>query len=180
MEKVLLLLFVCFFSCDNNAGREIRTSDVTLTERVHVDGQSVEVLQDTERADVSDEYIMEGKNIVFFLATQEEFDSFIANKSDDSVREINDLLADAYSPIYFLTRTLKNKGIRIEESRIRFFKIKTSEGYILFDKTANNKMFGVIMSDGKKAPLIIEGEILNEEDYQNLIYEYFNIKLQED
>ncbi len=164
MARIVFAMCVLFISCNNvhvGDNKEIKASSEVINREVK-DVENHESNIVTE----NDTCILEGKVIVFFMITQEEFD--IVMEHTDHGIEINDSLADFDTYAKKTTTEFANTGIKVDNVRNKIFKIKTSEGYTFFDRTVNNKMFGVIVSDGKKAPLIVEGKILNEKDFTML------------
>lgn len=177
MRVTILLLSFCLFCCNGNPDNK---------QQKFIEGSSrepeklSEIKKETtvsqhEVYDTSNVYRMNDKQIVFFSITQEEFDSAMA-KSTQPI-ELNDSIADFHSYVYVTRGKLAKTTIKIGTTQRRFFKIKTLKGEVIFDRKRNNKHFGIIFSDCKKEPIIKEGIILKEQDYRNMVSEYFNIEL---
>jgi hypothetical protein len=127
---------------------------------------------------ISDVCQLTGKSIVFFMITQEEFDSAMAKTKDDyEGHDLNENIADFDSYVHVITNKLVKTDIKAIRVRNRYFSIPTSKGNELFDRKKNNKLYGVILSDGIKAPLIKEGIIFTEDDYKKMIKEYFGVDI---
>ncbi len=121
---------------------------------------------------VNDTLQVSGKAVVFFVPSQEEYDSL----SDDEKAEINEVLSDFYFHRENVVPYLKSNMIQefLTDSAKIMIKVNGNKT-LTFIKREFNQEVGVIMSDGKKEPKVDLG-VATDIDLIFRFREYFGIK----
>lgn len=119
--------------------------------------------KDTER--------VSGRVAVFYAPSQAQFSSL----SQDDQEAYTELLSDFYEYVGLLGRFLGKHGIKHILTGSRYIEVKAGGKAYCYDKKKLEDELGVILSDGKKQPKLIQG-IFTDTEMVPTVVEYYSLK----
>lgn len=119
--------------------------------------------KDTER--------VSGRMAVFYAPSQAQFNSL----SQEDQEAYTELLSDFYEYIGQLGRFLDKHDIKHILTGSRYIEVKSGGKAYCFDKTKLEEELGVILSDGKRRPKLVQG-VFTDLEMMPTVVDHFSLK----
>ncbi|MDP2787341.1 MAG: hypothetical protein Q8O79_04620 [Pseudomonadota bacterium] len=119
--------------------------------------------KDTER--------ISGRMAVFYAPSQAQFNSL----SQEDQEAYTELLSDFYEYTGRLGRFLDKHGIKHILTGSRYIEVKAGGKAYCYDKTKLEEELGVLLSDGKKQPKLVQGAFTDLEMMPTVV-DYYSLK----
>jgi len=181
MKKKFYYIFIFFiitiFSCNSLSEPKENFFDSVKVE-IKDTVQEIDTLGSVEHE--NNTYVVKKNSVIFFMPSRQEKKELEKQYGNFAKYDLQQIFSNFEQFARSSRRRLSKKNIESELTTDIIFEIEMDTGgYVVFDKSIEDQIIGVIFSNGVKEPIIKYGVIGNKE-VSKIVSEFFEVEYEEE